>query len=116
MDESHNYSRMIQFRRVEFTKQEDRKDLRYGDFIQIRSLGCSTSQGNTLANQELGPGSSSDSKKGNKVGEGWIVCESNYSGFKPNVMYRRVKNGDFKNLLAYDSIFEIIPSKISLWG
>lgn len=117
VDESGNFSRMMVFKKVEFWRQKERKDLRYGDFIQIRSFGNTGQQsGSNQQNQQGGTGGAGDIKRVGKVGEGWLVCESNFSGFKPGVKYRRVKNNDFRNLLAYDSIFEMVPPNISMWG
>lgn len=106
---------MMLFKKVDFHKQKERKDLRYGDYIQIRSFGNSQQLSNH-SNNQAGSGGNGDVKRIGKVGEGWLVCETNYSGFKPQVKYRRVKNNEFRNLLAYDSIFEIVPPKISMWG
>ena len=51
-----------------------------------------------------------------KINEGWLVSESCYSGFAPQVKYRSVRDSQYKNLLAYDSIFQIVPPTMSMWG
>lgn len=45
LDESLNYSRLSMFTKVDYYCQNQRKDLRYGDFIQIRSQGAMIQEG-----------------------------------------------------------------------
>lgn len=80
-DLSSEYSTSISCKFVNYSRQRGRKDLRYGDFIQIKSDGPT------------------------KFSQGVLTSEINYSGFGPDVKYRIITNSEFKDVLSFDSIF-----------
>ena len=79
---------------VNYSRQNERKDLRYGDFIQMQSVGLGLS----------------------KFKKGYLVSETNFSGFGPSVKYRIATNSKYKELISFDSIFQIVPKDISQYG
>ena len=44
IDDSVNYSRILTLHKVEYHRSNHRTDLRYGDFVQIRSFGNQNNQ------------------------------------------------------------------------
>lgn len=77
---------------VNYCKQKERKDLRYGDYIQLQSTGL------------------------NRLTKGLVVCETNFSGFSPEIKYRIVQNAAYQELISFDSIFQIVPQDIAQYG
>ena len=67
-DISADFSNAFSFRPINYSRQRDRKDLHYGDFIQIKSKGLT------------------------QFSQGEITSETNYSGFGPGVKYRIITN------------------------
>ena len=88
------YSSFIRCVYVNYSRQKDRKDLRYGDFIQLQSVGLGLS----------------------KFKKGYLASETNFSGFGPSVKYRIATNPVYKELITFDSIFQIIPIEMSQYG
>jgi hypothetical protein len=48
--------------------------------------------------------------------QGVLISETNYSGFGPSVKYRIVTNPEFKDILNFDSIFQIVPKDLEEYG
>lgn len=86
------YSKYIKCHFISYSRQKDRKDLRYGDFIQIKSYGKT------------------------QFSQGFLISETNYSGFAPYVKYRILKKEEDKDIMAFDSIFQIVPEDVKFWG
>ena len=52
---------------IRYSKQEERKELKFGDFIRIRK----SNQADSDINES-----------------GFLISEGNYAGFNPGIMYR----------------------------
>lgn len=87
-----DYSKYLKCHFIDYSRQKDRKDLRYGDFIQIKSFGRT------------------------QFSQGFLISETNYSGFAPSVKYRIIKKEEYRDIVAFDSIFQIVPEDVSQWG
>lgn len=86
------YTKYIKCHYINYSRQKDRKDLRYGDFIQIKSFGKT------------------------QFSQGFLISETNYSGFAPYVKYRIIKKEENRSIMTFDSIFQIVPHHIKYWG
>ena len=91
-DVSSEYSIQISFKYINYSRQRDRKDLRLGDFVQIKSNGLT------------------------KFSSGVLVSETNYSGYGPDVKFRIVTNNQFKDIFSYDSIYQLVPKRLEEYG